>query len=71
MRWPEFGYGLKQRKDPNAQNKMIKGSYWFSPWRGPRDERAWPSRLAWNPEDGWPWIDDSEAGFYNEIRSVS
>src|SRR6266496_2250852 len=49
-RWPEFGLYL-------AEDGAL------SHWRGPRDERAWPSRLVrggawpWSPADGMgdPW----------------
>lgn len=40
LRWPEFGLHL-------AENGMI------SHWRGPRDERDWPSALQRG--GAWPW----------------
>lgn len=53
LRWPEFGYGLK--KIPDEPNTVM-----FSPWRGPRDERAWPSKLV---RGGiWPWQDANLSG---------
>lgn len=50
MGWPEFGLGLAM--DPDDQSgstaKLI-------PWRGHRDERAWPTSLARG--GAWPWTD--------------
>jgi energy-coupling factor transporter ATP-binding protein EcfA2 len=42
LRWPEFGFHIA--KDGR-----------LSHWRGPRDERGWPTRLA-RGRGGWPWI---------------
>lgn len=39
MRWPEFGYALSP--DPTAPAP----EYEVRQWRGPRDDRQWPSRL--------------------------
>lgn len=39
MRWPEFGYALAP--DPTSP----KPEYEVKQWRGPRDDRAWPTRL--------------------------
>lgn len=39
MRWPEFGYALAP--DPTAPTP----EYEVKQWRGPRDNRAWPTRL--------------------------
>jgi hypothetical protein len=50
LRWPEFGYGL--RPVPDEPNSML-----FVPWRGPRDEREWPTRLVRGGEGAWPWMD--------------
>lgn len=53
LRWPEFGYGIKPAYEPQPGElcrEVIVGQ-----WRGPRDERNWPSRLAWGTKDGWPW----------------
>ncbi|MGH3504651.1 MAG: AAA family ATPase [Nocardioidaceae bacterium] len=36
MGWPEFGYGMAGSEDGTAE---------LVPWRGDRDERAWPKRL--------------------------
>lgn len=46
LRWPEFGYGLTTIPDnPRAVE--------FRPWRGARDERAWPAQLEKSPL--WSW----------------
>lgn len=51
LRWPEFGYGIA----PGASNQQVE----VKQWRGPRDDRQWPSFLRWgNP---WPWVVDFEA----------
>lgn len=57
LRWPEFGYGLKQK---------YEGSFeWakFEPWRGPREERYWPTELVRGNTNELPWkrgVDDSK-----------
>lgn len=38
--WPEFGYGMRR-----LENSVGVDYADFLPWRGARDERAWPSRL--------------------------
>lgn len=50
MRWPEFGYGIRKEKE---------GGYSFVTWRGPRDERSWPTKLRRGGEGEWPWMDAS------------
>lgn len=51
LRWPEFGYGLAPDGEP-VEGKSIRVK--VKPWRGDRDERAWPRELEWgNP---WPWV---------------
>ena len=50
LRWPEFGYGLRLATDEHAEDERLVD---MLPWRGPREERAWPKRLcAGSP---WPW----------------
>lgn len=48
MRWPEFGYGIKPTKE--------EGVFQLVPWRGPRDEREWPTDLRWGGPDEWSWM---------------
>lgn len=49
LRWPEFGYGLRASGtfDPAIRNVD------FVPWRGDREERDWPKKLAAGGH--WPW----------------
>jgi replicative DNA helicase len=48
LRWPEFGYGIAPAKED--------GVFYLRSWRGARDERDWPSRLAWGGAGRWPWV---------------
>lgn len=54
LRWPEFGYGIAPAETPPpgepCRNVEVK------PWRGPRDERNWPTHLTWGSP--WPWVID-------------
>lgn len=47
--WPEFGLGLLPDKGARSSNefKLVR-------WRGDRDQRKWPSRIARGVSD-WPW----------------
>lgn len=59
MRWPEFGIFLH----PSGRVEH---------WRGPRDEREWPTVMRWgDPEQGeWPWViaADATADLWNKIQ---
>lgn len=49
--WPEFGYGIR----PNAKNPLHVD---MVRWRGDRDARGWPEKLARSNKAGsqrWPW----------------
>lgn len=46
LRWPEFGIGFAHDSDHPGRWKV-------SHWRGPRDERLWPSALERGGR--WPW----------------
>ena len=48
MRWPEFGYGLREKDDESGVMRLVE-------WRGPRDERDFPKMLARGGEQEWPW----------------
>jgi 5S rRNA maturation endonuclease (ribonuclease M5) len=50
LRWPEFGYGIAPDGEP-VEGKQMRVK--VLPWRGDRDERAWPGELEWG--DPWPW----------------
>lgn len=47
LRWPEFGIGLRPDGDTHDR-------YRLEHWRGPRDQREWPSALIKNAGQ-WPW----------------
>lgn len=48
LRWPEFGIGLR-RHDPDSWERWD-----LEHWRGPRDQRTWPSHLM-RAAGRWPW----------------
>lgn len=50
LRWPEFGYGIK---------RVGAEAYELMAWRGPRDQRSFPTRLARG--GSWPWRDADQA----------
>ncbi|MBW1603433.1 AAA family ATPase [Streptomyces sp. JJ66] len=52
MRWPEFGFGLRPVEDEKSAD--VDRARRVVPWRGMRDERAWP-RFLRQGED-WPWV---------------
>jgi hypothetical protein len=54
MRWPDYGYGLVLSKDSD----LVQRQCVLEPWRGPRDERAWPDLLMSGMAAGkpWPWV---------------
>lgn len=54
MRWPEFGFGLRPVEDEkSAANADGARGRRVIPWRGMRDERAWPQFLKQG--ENWPW----------------
>ena len=54
MRWPEFGFGLRPVEDEkSAANEPGARGRRVIPWRGMRDERAWPQFVRQG--DSWPW----------------
>jgi hypothetical protein len=48
LRWPEFGIGIRKQDDEEGP-----GSYSVEHWRGPRDQRQWPTTLL--RAKPWPW----------------
>jgi hypothetical protein len=47
-RWPEFGYGIRGTRE------TVRGTpVQFKAWRGPREERDWPTTL--HHGSPWPW----------------
>lgn len=51
LRWPEFGYGIRPATEPDSNGRVRLVN--VDRWRGDRDERNWPTRLAWGTP--WPW----------------
>lgn len=56
LRWPEFGYGI--RPVENQANESRPNCVEFIAWRGPRDERKWPTLLEHGTlqDTAWPWV---------------
>lgn len=52
-RWPEFGYGIRPAKHPEAESRRIVD---VIPWRGARDERRWPRQME-SGGAGLPWVE--------------
>lgn len=53
LRWPEFGLGLRPVEDERTATDD-RGRR-VLPWRGNRDERAWPKFICQGQQGGWPW----------------
>lgn len=60
LRWPEFGYGIRPDTDAGRNEAGRPLQVRFEPWRGSRDERAWPSLLSSDGREFWPWRDASQ-----------
>jgi replicative DNA helicase len=54
LRWPEFGFGLRPVEDERTADED-RGRR-FLPWRGLRDDRAFPQFLRQGPDGGMPWV---------------
>jgi hypothetical protein len=52
LRWPEFGYGLRPFEDTSEKRHSPLE---LQAWRGPRDERSWPTYLEHDVDTGWAW----------------
>lgn len=64
LRWPEFGFGIRRADiDPNKGRAEIVD---VVPWRGAREERAWPERLSMGNPDVLPWIPEPE--YYDSVN---
>jgi replicative DNA helicase len=53
LRWPEFGMGLRPVEDERTAHDD-RGRR-VIPWRGARDERAWPRFICQGHDGSWPW----------------
>jgi hypothetical protein len=61
-RWPEYGFWLPSWRSGGGQ---------LDPWRGAREERAWPTVWRPGPGDGWPWmpIEPADRGDRSDERA--
>lgn len=65
LRWPEFGYGLRPAVTPAPGLPAVHVQ--VQPWRGPRDERRWPTNLSWGGPGDFPW----RASSVEELAEIS
>ncbi|AXQ51887.1 DnaB-like dsDNA helicase [Gordonia phage Catfish] len=65
LRWPEFGFGLRPSENGERDRSGRAKSVDVVPWRGAREERAWPSSLSWGHT--LPWIADAD--YESEVKS--
>lgn len=49
--WPSIGIGLRPHRDDNGNGHLIE----VRPWRGAREDRAWPQVLERGTGYGLPW----------------
>ncbi|WHX19805.1 DnaB-like helicase N-terminal domain-containing protein [Streptomyces malaysiensis subsp. malaysiensis] len=54
LRWPEFGFGLRPVEDERSAEEDRARR--LVPWRGMRDDRAFPPFLRQGERGGWPWV---------------
>ncbi|WP_435643387.1 AAA family ATPase [Streptomyces sp. H49] len=54
LRWPEFGFGLRPVEDERSAEEDRARR--LVPWRGLRDDRAFPPFLRQGERGGWPWV---------------
>ena len=55
--WPEFGFGLRGDRNGRTDN-----DYELVRWRGDRELRDWPTKIAKNTSTGWPWTPTGPMG---------
>lgn len=53
LRWPEFGMGIRPQAGTRPEDRMGE----MKAWRGPRDERPWPTELKAGGPGRLPWVD--------------
>lgn len=60
LRWPEFGFALVPEPGTKPEHRQML----LEPWRGSRDERAWPRRLqgSGGAPGRLPWLDADNLG---------
>ncbi|KDN75240.1 hypothetical protein DF19_25135 [Streptomyces olindensis] len=54
LRWPEFGFGLQPVED--SKSAIRDRARRLTPWRGLRDERAFPQFVREGQRGSWPWV---------------
>ncbi|MFI9824455.1 DnaB-like helicase N-terminal domain-containing protein [Streptomyces sp. NPDC052013] len=54
LRWPEFGFGLRPVEDEKSAEEDRARR--LVPWRGLRDDRAFPPFLRQGQKGSWPWV---------------
>lgn len=66
LRWPEFGFGLLPQRDGRRDERTGRAQdVDVVPWRGAREERAWPSQLGWGHT--LPWV--AGADYEEQVNS--
>lgn len=55
LRWPEFGYGLAPNAMSVPDDLGRSREMDFVSWRGPRDDRDWPTHIRYGREGEMPW----------------
>ncbi|QRP47991.1 AAA family ATPase [Amycolatopsis sp. FDAARGOS 1241] len=82
LRWPEFGYGMRRAKAEgevaaylntlgqrlsrvNSQRPVVVD---VVPWRGSREERAWPDRLRYGTTLPWEPFDPT---YYDDAEVIN
>lgn len=64
LRWPEFGMGIRPQQGTRPTDRMGE----MRAWRGPRDERPWPTELVSGGPGALPWV---SAGMAHPQRRAS
>lgn len=65
-RWPEFGFGMRRStRDPGRGRAQIVD---LVPWRGSREERAWPDSLQFSIRLPWGPADDE---YYDRVNTFA
>ncbi|QDH85085.1 DNA helicase [Gordonia phage Dardanus] len=66
LRWPEFGFGLSPADDTERDQAGRAKKVDVVPWRGAREERAWPTSLEWGHT--LPWLAGAE--YEEQVQSA-
>lgn len=72
LRWPEFGFGLQPVED--GKSAVRDRARRLVPWRGLRDERAFPQFVRQGQRGSWPWVPytpaDIDSNGYSETGAT-